>query len=679
MTGPLFVGRAAELGRLATLLAPAGTRVHAIHAPGGIGKTTLARAFQRKAAGAGFATAWADAAVLDVTPTALVDAWRAELGLDDLKSLPADTVLFLDDFQCVRGLERWLRTRLMADAGPRARLVLIGRHPPSPLWTTAPEWIGRIGVSRLACWDPPEAERYLAARNVAESERATAIAASYGHPLALALLADVHGQSGDDACALELSEHPSLVAHLAEKMCGSLHDGQRRQALAVAAEARVTTQSLLEAMIELDDGYALFSWLRGLSFMQTHPQGLVPHDLVRDVVRYELAWRDPAGAAVITQRFRDHILATFDQATDRRRELDLLRDLAFLHRNHPMARNMFAFQPVQVLCPQPAAPQDLPLVEAMLQSHGLGESMPAVRYWYDRQPESLVVMRDVRGTVVGTELAVRVTDAVLAEAEPHDAAAAPLRAALAKREAPRADEHALVGRVWCTHAGQTVNEVQSQLWLNRVRDCVRASGLAHVVAYFREPQAWMMPFSYMGFQRAPDADFDDGGEAQGAFIRDWRLQSTAEWFLRMAQLAAGQEAPVARPGPQRTAVVLSETAFADAVKQALRVYPARSELAKNPLANSRLVAVRAGPTATGEERAEVLAQLLEEALDAVRLTPATRKAYRALYRTFVNPADTQREAAKFEAMPFGTFRRQLATGLTRVTATMWELEVAEET
>ncbi len=642
-----------------------------------MGKTTLGRAFQRRAEAAGFATAWADAAVADVTPTALIDAWRADLQRDDLRALPVDTVLFLDDFQRVRGLEGWLRTRLLERAGPRVRMVLLGRHPPSPLWTTAPEWIGRLGVSRLACWDPPEAEGYLAARNVAEPERATAIAASYGHPLALALLADVHGQGGD-LPSLALAEHPSLVAHLAEKLCGSLHDGRQRQALAVAAEARVTTQSLLEAMLELEDGYELFGWLRGLSFMQAHPQGLVPHDLVRDVVRYELAWRDPARAEATKQRFADHILACFDRATDRRRELDLLRDLAFLHRNHPMARDMFAFQPARVLCPEPARPEDLPAVEAMLDANGLGASIPPVRWWYERQPDALVVMRDVRGAVVGTELAIRVTDAALAEAESHDPAAASLRSALAKRGAPRAGEHAVVGRVWCTEQGQTVGEVQSQLWLNRVRDCVRASGLAQVVAYFREPKAWMMPFSYMGFERATDADFEGGGEAQGAYIRDWRRESAAEWFLRMAQLASGQAPPVARPGPQRTAVVLSEASFAEAVKQALRVYPSRGDLAKNPLANSRLVAVRAGPTATEAERAEVLAQLLEEALDEVRLTPATRKAYRALYRTFVNPAETQRDAAATESMPFGTFRRQLATGLARVTGTLWELEVAEE-
>lgn len=36
----------------------------------------------------------------------------------------------------------------------------------------------------------------------------------------------------------------------------------------------------------------LFAWLRELSFVETGPDGLAPHDLARDVLDVDLRWRD---------------------------------------------------------------------------------------------------------------------------------------------------------------------------------------------------------------------------------------------------------------------------------------------------------------------------------------------------------------------------------------------------
>ena len=671
-----FIGRVVELERLATVLERDGPRVFGIHAPGGVGKTTLGRQFVQRATEADFATAWVDVAITEPTPEAITRAWLTSLDIATFEALERPTVLVLDGFERVENLEGWLRERVMEQAGPQARLVVLGRRPLSPGWTTSSAWAGRVCTMALSSFDPAEAQQFLSHTNIEAPDHDAAIEASHGHPLALALLADAHARDPSRGCST-LAEHPSLVAHLVDELCGTVKDPRQRHALAVLAEARVTTQSLLERMLQLEDGFEVFRWLRALSFVSSHPQGLVPHALVRDVLLHELTWRDPDRAHDLRQRLRTYYVEGFETAAARGRELDALRDVAHLYRNHPPLRGMFAFEPQTTLYPEIGTDTDLPAVTSMLVEHGLGEALPWLDYWRSRPEGSLVVMRNRRREIVGMELSLRVTDEALAEAEAHDPAAGPLRTALERRDPLRPGEYAMVGRLWCTRTGQQVGEVQSQLWLNRVRECVRDGHVAHMVAYFADPKAWTPAFSFMGFERSSDADFQDHDRPYGAFIRDFRHESSAQWLMRLTGLVTGQHLLVERPATRPSRIVLSEGDFAEAVKTALRSYPARSELATNPLAGSRLVVrrrKRAELDAESDAAGEMLAQLLEEACDSVRTTPMTRKAYRALYRSFVNPARTQREAAELENMPFGTFRRQLATGIERVTAYLWRLE-----
>ncbi|MEM7157647.1 MAG: hypothetical protein AAF799_32705 [Myxococcota bacterium] len=644
-----------------------------------MGKTTLGREFARQAQRAGFATAWVDAAIVEPTPDAIERAWLDSLDTSSLHPLERPTVLFLDGFEHVERIEGWFRERLMEQAGPHARLVLLGRRPLSPWWTTSWAETDRVRTTALSSFDPEEARHFLVHTRIEAADHDAAIEASHGHPLALALLAEAHARDPSPGCST-LAEHPSLVAHLVDRLCGTVQRPLERHALAVLAEARVTTQSLLERMLRLDDGFEVFRWLRELSFVSSHPQGLVPHALVRDLLLHEVGWRDPDRAHDLRQRLRTYYVEGFETAAARGRELDALRDLAHLYRNHPPLRGMFAFEPQATLYPEVGTDADLPAVASMLTAHGLGEALPWLDDWRARPEGSLVVMRNRRREIVGMELSLRVTDQTLAEAEAHDPAAGPLRRALERRDPLRPGEYAMVGRLWCTHEGQKVNEVQSQLWLNRVRECVRDGHVAHMVAYFAEPNTWSPAFSFMGFERCPDADFRGRDHSYGAFIRDFRHESSAQWLMRLTGLVTGQHLLVERPAPRPSRVVLSEDDFAEAVKTALRSYPARNELAANPLAGSRLVVRRrrrAEVDAESHADGEMLAQLIEEACDSVRTTPVTRKAYRALYRSFVNPARTQREAAELESMPFGTFRRQLATGIERVTAYLWRLETHE--
>jgi hypothetical protein len=56
-------------------------------------------------------------------------------------------------------------------------------------------------------------------------------------------------------------------------------------------------------------------------------------------------------------------------------------------------------------------------------------------------------------------------------------------------------------------------------------------------------------------------------------------------------------------------------------------------------------------------------------------SPHDRRAYRAVHRTYLQPAGTQAPAAELLDLPMSTFRRRLAAGLERLTALLWQEEL----
>ena len=75
------------------------------------------------------------------------------------------------------------------------------------------------------------------------------------------------------------------------------------------------------------------------------------------------------------------------------------------------------------------------------------------------------------------------------------------------------------------------------------------------------------------------------------------------------------------------------------------------------------------------ERATALQDLLKEAAESLRASPREAKCYRALYRTYLEPAPNQERAAELLGLPFSTYRRHLKGGVTRVGEILWQKEI----
>lgn len=143
---------------------------------------------------------------------------------------------------------------------------------------------------------PSDSRAYLAARGIFEPDYARVIEFTHGHPLALALVADLLVRGEQEP--LSPLQAPDVVQVLLERFVDQVPSAAHRRALEVCARTRVTTQAVLADVIGSADAPALFDWLRGLSFIEQGLDGCFPHDPAREVLDSDLRWRDP-------EHFRD--------------------------------------------------------------------------------------------------------------------------------------------------------------------------------------------------------------------------------------------------------------------------------------------------------------------------------------------------------------------------------------
>jgi len=200
-------------------------------------------------------------------------------------------------------------------------------------------------------------------------------------------------------------------------------------------------------------------------------------------------------------------------------------------------------------------------------------------------------------------------------------------------------------------------------------------GLAWTILLVADPEFWEPNCSVIGFPRATQADFEVGGKRYGAFAHDWRLEPPLAWIEHKGLIElseGGAEVPANSPHTESDPlVVLSEPDFEAAVRQALRDFTRPDALNANPLLRSRVARDHANGVATGS----TLQALLRAAAKTLLMNPRDEKLYRALNRTYFEPAATQELAAEVLGLPFSTYRYHLTTGIARLKVWLWRREL----
>jgi hypothetical protein len=666
-----FVGRAAELELFEAALAAETPPFAAlcIHGPGGVGKSSLLQQFSRLAAAAGRACALLDSRNIDLSPQGFLAALALSLGLEDpeatLEALgrAGRPVLLLDTYELLRPLDGWLRERFLPQLPAKSLVVIAGRTPLGPAWRSDTAWQDLVRIVSLRNLRPEESHAYLQQRGVPAARHDAVLSFTHGHPLALSLVADIAAQGSD--VAFHPQQAPDVVATLLERFAQDVPGPAHRMALHASATARVLTEPLLREALGMEDVQPIFAWLRTLSFIEQGPFGLFPHDLAREVLDSDLRWRDPERYVELHRRVRSVIVRRMLEAQGLE-QMRLMFDLVYLHRHNPILQPYFAWQTFGTVFAEPARPEEQAALLQRIAELSDEDTAALAEHWLERQPAAWHVIRDTSGQIAGVfmYLDLHLTSADERGRDP----AAAYAWEYAQRQAPlRPGDEVTFGRFYVDRASYqeptpALNTAQLTMglrWLTSPR-------LVWSFTDLPEPERWYAMMSYYDFHRVADRRF-------GLYAHDWRTTPALDWIdkmggrelatdLRVEELAAASAAPL---------LALSQPEFEEAVRAALRDYHETEALAASPLLRSRLVRDQA----RGASAAVALRELLRQGTAALKARPKEAKFARALEATYLSPAASQELAAERLGLPFGTYRYQLAQGIARLSAWLWQREL----
>jgi hypothetical protein len=676
-----FVGRVAErdLFRAALTASELPFCVLHLYGPGGVGKSTLLREFGRMASECGIRSALVDARNTEPAPDSFLFALALALGLppdeNPLEALAAQSgraVILVDTYEMLAPLDGWLRETLYPSLPEDTLVVLAGQQPPSAPWRSDSGWQELLHAIPLRNLSPDESRVYLAQRAIPAAQHRAVLSFTHGHPLALSLVAEVVAQRG--GLQFQPDAAPDIVRTLLQRFVQQAPDTDHRTALEACAMVRLTTEPLLAEMLGRADVHSLFDWLRGLSFIESGPAGLFPHDLAREALTADLRWRNPDWYAELHKRARGYYLARLSKASHAEAQMVLI-EYIFLHRDNPVIRPYYEWETSGTLLTDALRESDHPAVVEMVRRHEGEESARLAAHWLARQPESAVVFRESDQSAAGFMMALALEAATDADRDADPAT----RAAWTFLQAttpPRPGERVMHVRFWmAADLYQGVSPAQSLALIHAARLYLTTPGLAYTFLLSADPEFWSPALEYADLHRTPEADFMVGGRTYGVYGHDWRTVPPMAWLSLLAEREVAAAAPAAQPARPSALVVLSQEAFTAAVREALHDLHRPEALRANPILRSRLVVERAGAASTTSERIAALRSALTEAATALQRTPREAKFSRALDVTYFRPAPTQEQAAERLDVPFSTFRRHLTAGLAAIVQSLWNEEL----
>lgn len=644
------------------------------YGPGGIGKTTLLRQLSYLASQNNYEAIYLDSRNLEPSPQMFLAVLQRHLDLDPDVS-PVEFwansdkryVLLIDTYELLRPLDDWLRETFLPGLPGNILVVLAGRIAPSAGWRADPAWQSLMVAAPLRNLSSTESMAYLKRRDIPESALQGVVEFTHGHPLALSLVADLHAQRG--IVPGKLGDAKDMIRLLVERLVQEAPGPLYRSALEASALVRVTTESLLAALLDADELGDVFAWLRGLSLMDVEVGGLFPHDMAREALLSDVRWRKPDWYVTLHTRARTYYLnhLMLLESRDQRR---LLSDFIFLHRENPMVRPYFEWQSSGEVFTDEFTVGDQEAVVAMVAQHEGQESADIARYWTARQPDGISILRGSGNELAGVMFKVAM-QRCSAEDIARDPAVAAVWNYLQRPPTLRKHERATLFRFWMARdTYQAVSPVQSRIFLNMVQHYLTTSSLAHTFLPVAEPAFWSMVFLYADLRLVPEMAFTVGERQWSMYTRDWRVSPPLDWLALMGDRELTDELPEPPPIAE-TPVLLTEDEFAEAVRNALRQLNDTLGLQNNVLLHTRLIRRQ-----DDVNPVETLRTTIMTVVDALQATPRQRRLYRALYHTYVQPAPNQQAAAELLDLPFSTYRRHLKQGVEHVTGQLWLMEQA---
>ncbi len=663
-----------------------------VHGPGGVGKSWLLRRYADLAAENGALALSLDARSIEASTGAIISALENALHaspigrqagdadvITQLAGLQQRCVILIDTYEMLAPLDGWLREHWLPQLPDNVMLVLAGRNPPSAEWRVHPEWNGLLRNLPLRNLEPHDGRDYLLRRMVPADHHEVALNFTRGHPLALSLVADIYAQR-KSLNALSADDAPDVIKALLDNFVQKVPGPAHRAALEACALVRVLNEGMLARMLQTKDAHELFEWLRGLSFVDSGRHGLYPHDLARDVIAAELRWRNPDWFAALHKRARAHYTARINEQTGHEQQRAIY-DFMFLHRHNGIVRQFMDWQENGSVRAEPLQPdQVMHVVSAVRVAEG-GDAAAIATHWLARRLSSGVALMD------GSRLAGYMIRLPLHDTDAHDLANDPIAARawrlLQSSAAARTGEQVLMFRFWGAPADaaqyQAVSAVQSLIFVLAVQAYLATPKLAATFFCCAQPDFWAGLFAYADLERLSELDHTQLGQPHGVYFHDWRQTPPIAWLDLLAEREMSLTPPTAPSFRSQTQLIaLSESVFADGLKDAFKHMARPGGLRGNPLLGCRMVQEAAGSTgATDAARSDALKQLIVTHAALLEGNARDVKLYRAFYHTYIKPAVSQEAASELIDVPFSSYRRHLQSAAERITSTLWQQELGD--
>jgi RecA/RadA recombinase len=653
-----FAGRADELAHFDEVLRRRGTRrILFLHGPGGVGKTTLLHELRARAQEAGRTAVVLDGRELDATSDAVEQAWRADLGG---ANADRDLALFVDGYERLASLDRWFRDGLLATLPVDTVVAIAGRSAPEQAWRTDPGWRALVRIQTLGPLSTEDSDDLLRLADVPAATRPKLVELGRGHPLTLALLADVASRG---QVPQRLADVPDIVVELVKVLFSDVPSDTHALGLATCALSWVATEDVLRSALGDEAARDIWGWLQSRPFMVCTERGIYPHDLVCDVLETEFRTRSPDAYRRLHHLIHDHVVARLRGSTPDDRSV-AAHQLMYLHRSSPL-RDYWALREDGSATVAPARIEDHHTIVSMLGRFEGDASTELAERWLESGTSAPYLVRHADEVVGSAVYVMPPSDSTLCDADPlvrevldHVDRVAPLRSG----------EQVSIGRfitgVEDHHRGAyavlvgTVSAVME--WMSRP--------LAWSFVIMSDPEFWDPIFEYAGFTERLAVEFD--GRVHVAYGNDWRRLGLSTWLEMMRERElSGEIGPppseLLRPAP------LDRTSFDGAVRATLRDLQRPDRLLASPLLGTSLAE---GP---GGRSVDQLRTTLLNAIEHLGEEPRSESLGRVLDRTFLHGTPTQEAAAELLGLPFSTYRRHLAKGLDRLTDLLWAVEIGE--
>jgi hypothetical protein len=661
----LFVDRETELVTFRDWLAQ-GTAEPAIlnvSGPGGMGKSTLLRAFRRIAEGEGWRVVLADGSAFKPTAAQLsraITGAGGRVGADYLNEAP--TVLMLDTFEELEPLTRYLQDQFLPRLRRSVKVVLSGRRPLGRAWSA---WGPVVQTIVLSGFPREVSRKYLGLRGIGSQLEADIRDAAGGSPLALSLAADMATQLG----VREFRAAPEwrlALRRLVEELLRDVSNQDLRLLLEAAAAVRQFDEELLAAMVGRDDITAAFAALCGLSSVRPAEHGLTLHDDIRRILIEDLRWRRPERFVDLRRRARHHYRQRMRKSPA---AAWMIADELHLSGNDLIQAMFFEASDVGPAPVERAGPEDRDAIMRVLQAFtSLGASLPDAPTPEEVDPRfvgsvlshpaarvTMVRERDDRVTAYAFVLPIsRQTITLL----PRDGALRRLvdvtSSAAEIQNLPDDFEDATIF-VFSTivHSAELSREANAAL-VHDVLPAVLAGGKYLACTGSQQYAAVLDAFRFTKVASGLGPSAFDPNRPLDAFALDLRVVGAEAWI---DSIVAG------RPLPQTLAVE-------DVVREVQAALLNWSDDAK--LEVSPLVAIATSRDPGSDKPADAVRALISEALARARAGASEDRelAFRALELAYLERTVSHERAAERLGVSRSTFYRLLKRGTAAVVAAL---------